>query len=662
MIQSLCLYRYLLNTNRFLGFYQIYWQYVLGQFLKKWESNNPDLDIETLIKQTYITQSHKKSWQDFLERLFSMVDEEGKTAIVELLLTLPEGKEQEFSSIFLAVNCSRFLSKNQKTLQVLIKLQKYLLDLSNYELNYTYEPYLDSQATKIVHNIHSQAILALGKMSNFFPENLKLLRNNSIYQQKWYIRQASLQALEPFLDSLATQQANGYSTTFKWLETIVYQDEDEEVRKTAIEIISRHFRLYPGIKELLQKCAIEDKNLYVQQTAIQSLARGWYGNKDVFEWLKNLLCSEADPYLRETILEEISKLRPRDPTSLEIVKNLVENEADAYVRGMALQALAKQWPQEVDTLILLRQKAFLDSDSYVRSIAIQSLAKRKDNQAKIITWLKQSAYFDEDEYVKSIAIQQLSRCWYGQKDIFQFLKEIAISEDNYYVRSITIKELAQKWKDQQKVLPLLQKIAETTQHTEIKHIAIQAIAQTWPERAEVYHWLKYRIVNETDQSAKIIAIQELRRYTSTNPELFEWLQTLMEKEKAIEVKSVIVEELTKSFSDQLEIIKFLQAIVRNNKYSSLRSTALQELTRICRIKYPHKSEELFKFLAKRATQDPFERIYPFEYNPRQTALELIIKYYIDHPATKPLLENCAQNDSDEELKRFVRMELAKINP
>jgi hypothetical protein len=69
---------------------------------------------------------------------------------------------------------------------------------------------------------------------------------------------------------------------------------------------------------------------------------------------------------------------------------------------------------------------------------------------------------------------------------------------------------------------------------------------------------------------------------------------------------------------------------------------------------------MFEFLCDRAVNDPFERKEDWENNPRQLALEIIIKQYRDRPQTLPLLQDRAKNDSDEKVREFVQKKLAEL--
>ena len=69
---------------------------------------------------------------------------------------------------------------------------------------------------------------------------------------------------------------------------------------------------------------------------------------------------------------------------------------------------------------------------------------------------------------------------------------------------------------------------------------------------------------------------------------------------------------------------------------------------------------MFEFLCNCALNDPFERKEYWGNNPRQLALQIIIKQYRDHPKTLPLLQDRAENDPDEKVREFAQKKLAKL--
>jgi hypothetical protein len=66
-----------------------------------------------------------------------------------------------------------------------------------------------------------------------------------------------------------------------------------------------------------------------------------------------------------------------------------------------------------------------------------------------------------------------------------------------------------------------------------------------------------------------------------------------------------------------------------------------------------------------AVNDPFVRseskYAKNEINPRQTALEAIVEYFLHHPQTKKLLLERSQNDPDKAVKEFAQQALEELS-
>jgi len=57
---------------------------------------------------------------------------------------------------------------------------------------------------------------------------------------------------------------------------------------------------------------------------------------------------------------------------------------------------------------------------------------------------------------------------------------------------------------------------------------------------------------------------------------------------------------------------------------------------------------------------PFERKSKYYYNPRQTALKIMVKQYPDRPKTLEILRDRFANDPDEQVRKFAQKQLAKL--
>ncbi len=72
---------------------------------------------------------------------------------------------------------------------------------------------------------------------------------------------------------------------------------------------------------------------------------------------------------------------------------------------------------------------------------------------------------------------------------------------------------------------------------------------------------------------------------------------------------------------------------------------------------------MFEFFHDIALKDSFKRTEDesgheyLEDNPRQTALEIIIKQFPQHDQTLPLLRDRAKNDPDEQVREYAQKKL-----
>ncbi|MGD1712242.1 HEAT repeat domain-containing protein, partial [Dapis sp. BLCC M172] len=102
----------------------------------------------------------------------------------------------------------------------------------------------------------------------------------------------------------------------------------------------------------------------------------------------------------------------------------------------------------------------------------------------------------------------------------------------------------------------------------------------------------------------------------------------------------------------LELLK--QRVVSDQSWSVRREAVRQIAT-------GWKNEEgMFELFYNTALNDPFQGKNEYQDNPRQTALEAIVKQYPDHPQTLPLLQDIAANDPDEQLREWAKKKLQRL--
>ena len=155
---------------------------------------------------------------------------------------------------------------------------------------------------------------------------------------------------------------------------------------------------------------------------------------------------------------------------------------------------------------------------------------------------------------------------------------------------------------------------------------------------------------ELDESIEVkkIALQELGKAWKDDPEILYWIKETAKFNSIVEIRSLAVQVLGQTGKDNPEIQEFLKTCAESDATSYVRSIALEQLSLACK-----NQPDYLVFFSERAMSDPFERKYSLENNPRQIALQTVVKQYPGHPQTLALLNNRAKYDADEEVKNLA---------
>ncbi|MEG4546289.1 HEAT repeat domain-containing protein [Microcoleus sp. Aus8_D2] len=204
---------------------------------------------------------------------------------------------------------------------------------------------------------------------------------------------------------------------------------------------------------------------------------------------------------------------------------------------------------------------------------------------------------------------------------------------------------------------LRDRIKELTKYGvyQIRRQAVAALAATWKDDPETLPWLKQRAQSDDNSTVRRAAVQELARGWKDDPETLPWLKQLAQSDDDWPVRRAAVQELARGWKDDPETLPWLKQLAQSDDDSDVRQAAVQELAR------GWKDEPgIFELLCDVAINDPFDRKYDWQDNPRQTALAAIIELYPDRPQTLAIVRDRAQNDRDPKLREFAQNELAKL--
>jgi predicted NACHT family NTPase len=338
------------------------------------------------------------------------------------------------------------------------------------------------------------------------------------------------------------------------------------------------------------------------------------------------------------------------------LKSFIQLDLSSFVPQSAVQAIAQNWKDHPDTLPLLKQWATSDDNSSVRRAAVRELAKGWKDHPDTLPILKQRATSDDNSSVRRAAVQELAKGWKDHPDTLPILKQRATSDDDEDVRYVAVQELAKGWKDHPDTLLWLKQRATSDDNWFVRRAAMQELAKGWKDHPDTLLWLKQRATSDDDWKVRGAAVQELAKGWKDHPDTLPILKQCATSDDNWFVRGVAVRELAKGWKDHPDTLPILKQRATSDDNWRVRGAAVQELANGWK-----NDSEIFELLYDRTLNDPFERKEDWEDNPRQLALEAIIKQRPDSPQTLSLLRDRADNDSDEKLREFAKKKLEKWN-
>jgi HEAT repeat protein len=118
------------------------------------------------------------------------------------------------------------------------------------------------------------------------------------------------------------------------------------------------------------------------------------------------------------------------------------------------------------------------------------------------------------------------------------------------------------------------------------------------------------------------------------------------------VRAEAVRQIATGWKQEPEILELFKQCAVSDESWYVRREAVRQLA------IGWKQEPgILEILYDNTLNDPFKREHGVETNPRQIALEAIVKQYLYHPQTLPLLQDRAENDPDEQLQKWAKKKL-----
>ncbi len=189
---------------------------------------------------------------------------------------------------------------------------------------------------------------------------------------------------------------------------------------------------------------------------------------------------------------------------------------------------------------------------------------------------------------------------------------------------------------------------------EIRTKAVEIVATTWRDDNSTYIWLKQRVVSDEDSDVRIEAVRQIASGWKHEEGILELLKQRVVSDHSSDVRREAVRQIATGWKNESGILELLKQRVVSDHSWDVRREAVRQIAS------GWKNESgMFELFYNTALNDPFQGKNEYQDNPRQTALEAIIKHYPDHPQTLPLLQDRAANDPDEQLREWAKKKLQR---
>ncbi|MEH2355569.1 HEAT repeat domain-containing protein [Nostoc sp.] len=364
------------------------------------------LTIEELKNEVFGKHWQDESWHEVLLLIAGMIEPKFVGEILDYLMA-QDGEEEKFVNLFLAAKCLVEVRNRSAIASTATLLLDKLKDLTKYDLWYYYVPHRDEEA-KVFHEICTQAVTAIA----------------TTWQES--------------------------SDTKTWLQERATQDDNWDVRHTAVEELAKNFKDDPDTKFFLKERATQDDDNDVRGAAVRELAKNF---KD-------------------------------DPDTKFFLKERATHDDENDVRCVAVRELAKNFKDDPDTKFFLKERATHDDDNYVQRVAIQELAKNFKDDPDTKFFLKELAIHDDDNYVRGVAVRELAKYFKYQPELFDIYHNCTVhdpferkEEHETNPRRIALEIIIKQFPQHPQTLPLLRDRAENDPDEQVREFAQKKLKQ-----------------------------------------------------------------------------------------------------------------------------------------------------------------------------------------
>ena len=596
---------------------------------------------DELIEEVFGQHWQDQTWHEVLRLIAGMIDVKFVGEIISYLMK-QDGEKEEFKNLFFAGKCLFEVRSRLVISDVGNQLLDRLKSLVGYDLGYYYGNYYYYS----------------------YRNNSKRFNPSNDYEKINLVRKIRTQAVEVVAATWKDERS-----TYIWLKQLAEFDDDEDVRQEAIEQMAVGWKNEPETLPMLKQWAQFDDDGFVRREAVRQIAMGWKNCPETLIMLKQWAQFDDDGFVRREAVRQIGMGWKNSPETLTMLKQWAQFDDEQFVRRGAIEQIATGWKNCPETLTMLKQRAQFDDDDFVRRGAIEQIATGWKHDPDTLPMLKYLVQFDNDELVRREAIEQIAAGWKHDPETLPMLKQWAQFDDEV-VQQEAIKQIATAWKHDSETLPMLKQLVNSY-NEDTRQEVVRQMAIHWKGNSEILPIFKHLAKSDDDSDVRQEAVRQIATGWKDHPETLSLLKYLVQSDDNSNVRQDALQQISRGWKPHTETFHLFyncalndpfqpQDDFENNPFITLVSAGIKDynpFTIRVPIRIKHNLYQPMINLISDRVRDEFSYIQP---NPRQTALEAIVKQYPNHPQTLPLLQDRAENDPDEQLREWAKKKLRRL--
>ncbi|MDE5085695.1 MAG: HEAT repeat domain-containing protein, partial [Trichodesmium sp. St16_bin2-tuft] len=193
-----------------------------------------------------------------------------------------------------------------------------------------------------------------------------------------------------------------------------------------------------------------------------------------------------------------------------------------------------------------------------------------------------------------------------------------------------VRQIVTGWKQEPRILDLLKQLVSFHESEYVRYEAFQQIAAGWKQEPGILDLLKQRVVSDESWQVRGRALRQIATTWKQEPGILDLLKQRVVSDESWHVRGEVVRQIATGWKQEPGILELLKQWLVSNESELVRGQVVRQIATGWK-----QEPGTFEIFYDNALNDPFERKYKLQKNPRQIALEVIVKQYLDYPQTLP---------------------------